>query len=44
MFDFDYIPKEYIKEHNLNWPVIPDHSFKILTVGVSGSWENKWIT
>ena len=37
MFDFDYIPKEDIKEHNLNWPVIPDHPYKILTVEVSGS-------
>ena len=37
MFDFDYIPKEDIKEHNLNWPVIPDHPDKILPVGVSGS-------
>ena len=37
MFDFDYIPKEDIKEHNLNWPVIRDHQYKILAVGVSGS-------
>ena len=37
MFDFDYIPKEDIKEHNLSWPVIPDYPYKILTVGVSGS-------
>ena len=31
MFNFDYMPKEDIKEHNLNWPVIPDHPYKILT-------------
>ena len=37
MFDFDCITKEDIKEHNLNWPVIPDHPYKILTVGAFGS-------
>ena len=34
MFDFDYITKEDIKEHNLNWLRIPDHPYKILTFGV----------
>ena len=24
MFNFDYITKEDIKEHNPNWPEIPD--------------------
>ena len=37
MFDFDFITKEDIKEHNLNWLRIPDHPYKILTVGVPGS-------
>ena len=36
MFGFDYITKEDIKEHNLNWLRIPDHPYKILTVGVPG--------
>ena len=30
MFDyinFDYITKKDIKEHNPNWPKIPDHSY-----------------
>ena len=39
MFDFDYITKEDIKKHNSNWLRIPDHSYKILTVGVPGSGE-----
>ena len=27
----------HIKEHNLNWPQIPDHSYVIFIVGGSGS-------
>ena len=37
MFNFDYIRKENIKEHNLNWPEIPDHPYGILIVGGSES-------
>ena len=37
MFKFDYIIKEDIKEHNLNWPNIPDLPYRILIVGGSGS-------
>ena len=37
MFNFDHIIKEDIKEHNPNWPEIPDHPYRILTVGRSGS-------
>ena len=37
MFNFKYITKEDIKEHNPNWPEIPDHPYRILTVGGSGS-------
>ena len=36
MVNFDYITKEYIKEHNPNWPNIPDHPYKILIMGGSG--------
>ena len=32
MFNFDYIKKEVIKEHNPNWPEIPDHPYRILIV------------
>ena len=37
MFKFDYITIENIKEHNPNWPEIPDHPNRILIVGGSGS-------
>ena len=37
MFNFDYITKEDIKEHNPNWPKIPDHAYRILITGGSGS-------
>ena len=36
MFNFDYITKEDIKEHNSNWPEIPDHPYTILIVGGFG--------
>ena len=39
MFNFDYITKEDIKQHNPNWPEIPDHSYRILIVG--SSWSAK---
>ena len=37
MLNFDYITKEHIKEHNPNWPEIPDHPHRTLIVGGSGS-------
>ena len=37
MFSFDDITKENIKEHNTNWPDLPDHSYRILIVRGSGS-------
>ena len=37
MFNFDYITKEGIKKHNPNWPESPDHPYRILIVGGSGS-------
>ena len=39
MLNFDYIAKEDVKEHNLNWQEIPDHSNRMLIVG--GSWYGK---
>ena len=32
MFNFDYISKEDIKKHNLNWSEIPDHPFPMLII------------
>ena len=29
MFNFDYITEEYMKQHNQNWPEIPDHPYRI---------------
>ena len=37
MFNFGYITKEYIKEHNPKWPEIPGHLYQILIIGGSGS-------
>ena len=36
MFNFDYMTKEGIKEHNHNWPEISYHPYGIIIVGVSG--------
>ena len=36
MFNFDYITKEDMKEHNPKWSEIPDHPHKILIIGGSG--------
>ena len=30
MINFDDVIKEIIKEHNTNWPQIPDHPYRIL--------------
>ena len=37
MTNFDDIVKEIIKEDNPNWPQIPDHPYRILIIGSSGS-------
>ena len=37
MINFDDVTKENIKEHNPNWPQIPDHPYRILIIGDSGS-------
>ena len=36
MFNFDYIAKENIKEHNPTWSEIPDNPWRILIVAGSG--------
>ena len=35
MFNYGYIKKEDIKEHNPNWPETPDHLCGILIIGGS---------
>ena len=37
MFKFGYITKENIKEHDPNWPEVPDHPYRILIAGGLGS-------
>ena len=37
MFSFDYITKEEITEHNPEWPEIPNHPYRTLIIGGSGS-------
>ena len=43
MTNFDHVTKENIKEHNPNWPQNPNHQYKMLIVGGSGSGKNKFI-
>ena len=37
MFNLDDITNKNNKEHNEKWPYIPDHSYRILIIGGSGS-------
>ena len=37
MHSIDWIIKENINKHNLNWPQIHDHLYRILIIGRSGS-------
>ena len=37
MINFDEYTNENIIEHNSKWPYIPDHPYRILIVGGSGS-------
>ena len=37
MINFDDYANENKTEHNLKWPYIPDHPYRILTIGGSRS-------
>ena len=37
MFNFGYITKEDVEDHNPNWTQISEQPYRILTVAVSGS-------
>ena len=37
MINIDSFAKENNKEHNEKWPYIPDHSYRSLIIGGSGS-------
>ena len=41
MFNFDYITIEDVKQHNPNWPEIPDRPCQILIIGGSRSGKIK---
>ena len=36
IINLDSISNKYNKEHNENWPYIPDHPYRILIIGGSG--------
>ena len=37
MINFDDYTNKNKTQHNLNWPYIPDHPYRILIIGGSGS-------
>ena len=37
MINFDEYTNENKREHNLSWPYIPDHPYRLLIIGGSGS-------
>ena len=39
MFNFDYVTKENIKEHNPRWSEIPDHPYPMLIIGGFELWK-----
>ena len=43
IINFDDYTDENKINHNPNWPYIPDHPYRILIIGGSGSKKNKYI-
>ena len=41
MINLDSITKGNNKKHNKKWPYIPDHPYRILIIGGSGSGKTK---
>ena len=39
MINLDSIANKNYKKHNEKWPYIPDHPYRILIIGASGSWK-----
>ena len=37
MFNLDSVRNENNKQHNKKWPLIPDHLYRFLIIGDSGS-------
>ena len=42
MINFDDYANENKAGHNLNWPNIPDHPYRILVIGGSGSGKTNY--
>ena len=43
MINVDSIVNDKNEKHNQNWPYIPDHPYRILIIGVSGSGKTKML-
>ena len=43
MFNFDYITKEDIKQHNPKWPKLTDHPYRIINWWL-WIWKSRCIT
>ena len=43
MIHFDDYVNEDKTEHNKNWPYTPDHQYRTLIIGGSGSGKNRYI-
>ena len=43
MINFDDYANENKTEHNLKWPYILDHPYRILIIGEFRIWKNKFI-
>ena len=43
MINFDNYTSENKTKHNKNWPYIPDHLYRILIIGGSGSGKTNFI-
>ena len=41
MLNFDSITNENNKDYNKKWPYIPDHSYRMLIIGGTGSGKTK---
>ena len=39
MINFDEYTNENRISHNPNWPYVPDHPYRMLIIGGSGSWK-----
>ena len=44
MNNFDNYTNENKTIHNKNWPYIPDHPYRIITIGGSGSWKTNLLS